>query len=607
MIYKKTIKTVFLFVCVSIIFYFSFFYSFSNDVEIFNLDSKTRDGYIELLWQTPNNYNKLKMTIEVYNDEELIEKYTCNYNQKRFIYKDGQFGEIYVFKTYIKDNNTVISKVLETSALFINYEEMPNIPLIVINTSNDKDPSYIQIEGKYPEEIGNTIKDNNYVNATFLVYENSKKEIDRKVKIKIRGNSTAALHEKKPYEIKFNEDVNISFNKKEPIKTNKLILLGDVGTTIKQPIGINVSRFFGQEWEPSYQYVNLILNGRYRGCYILSETINEAKKHIDFDDYLAEYDVYYWNSNNHFFRTKFTPINMGYTIKHPYYNEKIIERIERDINEYENDLFEENKLEKIDIESFASWLLIHDLLGTYDAYGTNLFFYSKNGKLFLGPCWDFGCTLAKTNNWSGMHYNNQLFNIYKLLDNNQYCFSYRKIWNDKMDDLLKFVIKAIDREIVPIKDDLEKSWKLDLAINKEDFNKSWQFDEASYNIGKNIDQVITDTINYFGHRISWMNNHVDNLKDNLNICDIKTDKKDDFVIVDIQSSITNNKRMLEVWKEDYDSEHKLYYFNNQDEIIFDINDILEKGECSIININYYESINGKDELIVKNIDYFENK
>ena len=70
--------------------------------------------------------------------------------------------------------------------------------------------------------------------------------------------------------------------------------------------------------------------------------------------------------------------------------------------------------EWIDIESYARWLLCHDILGTVDPAGSNLFMYKptldpanpQSTKMKMGPIWDFDACMAQQvvgDDWSWIH------------------------------------------------------------------------------------------------------------------------------------------------------------------------------------------------------------
>ena len=64
----------------------------------------------------------------------------------------------------------------------------------------------------------------------------------------------------------------------------------------------------------------------------------------------------------------------------------------------------------IDLTSFARWILIHDLLGTDDAAGSNRFLYKNDleagdplsSKLMMGTLWDFDSSF-RSDGWSYLH------------------------------------------------------------------------------------------------------------------------------------------------------------------------------------------------------------
>ena len=88
---------------------------------------------------------------------------------------------------------------------------------------------------------------------------------------------------------------------------------------------------------------------------------------------------------------------MKFTFKYPDEDditEEQINSISNFIYEFEDALLHGEPIEKYaDIATFAAWMLCHDILGTADSAGSNIYFYKKDSletsKLQAGPIWDF--------------------------------------------------------------------------------------------------------------------------------------------------------------------------------------------------------------------------
>ena len=117
--------------------------------------------------------------------------------------------------------------------------------------------------------------------------------------IKIRGN-TSAYDEKKPYKIKLQKKADLLLRGEDNIyKDKNWLLIKD--ETLNAKMGFKLNELLGFEWTPQYRYVNLVINGNYKGVYMLVEAItrnNKCRLCVDDDGYIFEYDAYWWNERN---------------------------------------------------------------------------------------------------------------------------------------------------------------------------------------------------------------------------------------------------------------------------------------------------------------------
>ncbi|MBQ3017655.1 MAG: CotH kinase family protein, partial [Clostridia bacterium] len=123
---------------------------------------------------------------------------------------------------------------------------------------------------------------------------------DASAKIKGRGNTTWK-YPKKPYRIKFDTKVSLFGN--EENKSWVLLAMYNDFSLSKDALAFSLGASLENgDYVPSYEYVEVYLNGIYQGLYLLTEHINEnegrtnVKYDFDEDDtevpFIVELDAY---------------------------------------------------------------------------------------------------------------------------------------------------------------------------------------------------------------------------------------------------------------------------------------------------------------------------
>ena len=140
------------------------------------------------------------------------------------------------------------------------------------------------------------------------------------------------------------------------------------------------------------------------------------------DGYIIELDPYFWNEPFSI-PSKLTTF-LQWTLKYPDPGDLTSEQeanIRSDIERLEQSVSSHNYPEVIDVTSFARWILLHDILGTYDSGGSNIFVARKNREsLMRMPVgWDMDSSMGNINEWSRTHTEQGLF--FSRLFANQYC------------------------------------------------------------------------------------------------------------------------------------------------------------------------------------------
>lgn len=276
--------------------------------------------------------------------------------------------------------------------------------------------------------VGTTTINDEYVEAITsiynekneMIYSSSDKDDFSSSKIKIRGN-TSSVGNKKPYKLKLNKaadllanlipgrkDCGINFKHKEWVLLNE-------GDSFKQIAGMSLGAVACLEYAPRCRYINVAINGDYKGLYILSEAVTKGKGEgdeqsrvkISDSGYLIEKDPYYWTEDLYFS----SPIirHSRWTFKYPDPDDITVESpeftyIENYVNELENYLIsnDEKVFDYIDLASFSQYSAARFYMCSADPAGTNIFLYkfdnTKESKIKFGPLWDFGAAFYYDNN-----------------------------------------------------------------------------------------------------------------------------------------------------------------------------------------------------------------
>ena len=140
------------------------------------------------------------------------------------------------------------------------------------------------LEIAYPEESGKITKEEWKENTKFKITGSFCNEDDFEdiVEIKGRGNSSWRQH-KKPYAIKLsskNELLGMKKHKRWVLIANysdKTLLRNYCASQLGNGI-------YNHEWNPSFISVQLIMNGKYRGVYLLGEAIKIDKNRVNIPD-----------------------------------------------------------------------------------------------------------------------------------------------------------------------------------------------------------------------------------------------------------------------------------------------------------------------------------
>ncbi len=370
--------------------------------------------------------------------------------------------------------------------------EWPAIPLLDIVTEDNMFPTFTIV--KAPDGcIGTSITDNSYVPGRLVMtvcgdtlYDSGEYSKGASgMRIKQRGNSTAASGGQRPYKLKFSKKTDLLMRGDNDYSHKEWVLMRVIvwhpklichQSSLLHAAGTIVSRALEKEWTQDWAFVNVVLNGEYQGMYCLMEPASKGKKRIDIDDtgFIIEHDPFWWNEDGHYFKTDRQAYMYGYTYKYPDKDDVTdsIQNAIRDyMNEFERALYEGYDIsDYIDMESFAKWILAHDILGSDDVAGCNKFLYKNDllagntsaSKLCMGPLWDFDSSFrGDDTKWSLLH---TMYDFYyhELFKRDDFIKTYVRLWKEVRPALPTFINSSFDDLYAHYEATYDESMKLHL-------------------------------------------------------------------------------------------------------------------------------------------------
>ena len=224
-----------------------------------------------------------------------------------------------------------------------------------------------------------------------------------------RGNATWK-RAKKPYQIKTSKKIDI-FGMGSG-KTYNLLANTLDGPLVRNSLFLEFAKDIELESALDYQQVDLYVNGNYHGLYTLAEKPQVKENRVETDevnDFLFEIENHQAGSNY-----VVTKHNIVVTIKNPDVEKmsasnrnKVKRQALAYLNKMEDLMYggksDEEIKKYIDYESFAKFFWVQEISFNYDALRGSNYFYTKDGKLYAGPGWDFDNSLNRSYNYGNIN------------------------------------------------------------------------------------------------------------------------------------------------------------------------------------------------------------
>ena len=333
-----------------------------------------------------------------------------------------------------------------------------------------------------------------YVKASVKIRGTGKYESLAATSCEIRGRgNTTWTWPKKPYLVKLDEKQHVFGMHKH----KRWVLLANFmdRTLMRNLVSMKVSSMMSHlEWTPGCVPVELVLNGRHMGSYLLIEQVRVDNHRVNItemtkDDnsgdavtggYLLELDFHYDNE------VQWKDHNIPFAVKYPDPDDLTPQQltyIKGYIANAANALYGNNFKDPangyakyIDVDSFIDYWIVYEVMGNHELGNPGSVFFHKDrgGKLVAGPCWDF--------DWGVLSYNTSPQARTGLINGNA-------IWYARLrkDPAFEAKLKARFEELLPqletIPDYMDECERLLTASAKLNFAMWNPAEDASQNGG----------------------------------------------------------------------------------------------------------------------------
>jgi hypothetical protein len=297
-----------------------------------------------------------------------------------------------------------------------------NLPIIKINTGGKTIVDEPKIMAKMQ-----VINNPNGVNR----FDDTVYEYDGYIGIEIRGN-TAQMFPKKSYSL----ETRLSDGSKNNVsilglpRENDWVLHGPYSdkSLMRNALAYSIGNAMENGWHPRTRFVEVEINGEYRGVYLFVEKIKIDKNRVDIaklkpednsgdeltGGYIISIDRDQEGSWNSPFMGRTGSVDVPFSYVDPKYDKLTPAQryyIRSYIIEFEYALHGNNFKDPelgyrayIDVESFIDYFIMTELSRDLDGYRVSVYFHkdknSKGGKLTMTPFWDYNICFGNANFFS---------------------------------------------------------------------------------------------------------------------------------------------------------------------------------------------------------------
>lgn len=301
-----------------------------------------------------------------------------------------------------------------------------------------------------------------YIKATIKIFDGNG-EYDEifceNAGVEVRGHTTAH-GAKKPYNIKFPDKENVLGMG----KSKKWCLIANMfdPAMIRNSLVLDFARNIGLQYTSKCEYVEVYLNGKDMGMYLMCTPVSEGKDKVDLNlsenDYLLQLQPNYTYSDKPNITT-----NIGFIFSIEEGKTDDLSYLNKFINDFEYSIAYgiESVEQYADIESFVNYYVLSELVKDVDFATSSMYFYIKDNRIYAGPAWDFDLSMGNVEI--------KYYPLYNNSENDYEGFYCQQLWFMYLMQIPEFVEKVKIRfnELQPLIENLTTD--NELGINRIDY------------------------------------------------------------------------------------------------------------------------------------------
>ncbi len=340
----------------------------------------------------------------------------------------------------------------------VNFESS-DLPIVIIDTQGDDIPD----EPKVMAQMGiiyNGVGELNYVSDPFNEY-------DGWIGIELRGSSSQEFFDKKSFAVETrNEDTsNNNVSLLGMPEENDWVLYGPYSdkSLVRNVLAYHLAGL-AMDYAPRTRFCELMINGSYRGVYVLMEKIKRDKNRVDIDKfevedvegdeltggYIIKIDKENGSQNDGWF-SQYPPQDGAWQTTYfqlHYPKPDDIQAVQRNYIQTYIDSFDElmhssdyadslsGYRNYIDINTFVDFMLVNEMCKNVDAYRLSTFLYkdkdSVDPRIKMGPVWDFNLGFGNVDFCAGPAPQGWVFNYNQICPDDYWIihFWWKKMMRD---------------------------------------------------------------------------------------------------------------------------------------------------------------------------------
>ncbi|MBQ8813878.1 MAG: CotH kinase family protein [Lachnospiraceae bacterium] len=303
---------------------------------------------------------------------------------------------------------------------------------------------YIDLQGTTLDEI-HADKDVKHAGNSIYIIDPDRGfdlTVEDSLEIKGRGNSSWMQYEKKGYQIKFASKTAVMGMD----ESKKWVLLANASddSMMRTQLVYQMAQNLGMEFVPTLKYVDLWIEGEYRGTYLLGEKVELGGSRLDLENdsgALFEHDQNFYLEEDYWFYCQV--MERYFTLKEINLEEPaVIETAMADFSEALEELIlflyetpsDEVTLEalsaRIDVDSFVKYYLINEYTLNRESFATSFYWYQDGADdvIHLGPIWDFDTCMGNDGTANTVSYGAEHVLFHYLLSSPEFYAKTLELW-----------------------------------------------------------------------------------------------------------------------------------------------------------------------------------